>query len=65
MRRKSAKWLDDIRASAALILRFTHDKSLEDYQADPLLQAAVERHFEIIGEAMNRLARHDPESGPY
>lgn len=27
-----------------------------------MLRAAVERHFEIIGEAVGRIARHDPET---
>ena len=62
MRRKTPRWLDDIRSSAALILRSTKGKGLEEYQSDPLLRAAVERHFEIIGEAMNRLARDDPDT---
>jgi len=38
----------------------TKDKKLEDYAADALLRAAVERHFEIIGEAVGRIARAEP-----
>ncbi len=60
MQAKSLKWLDDIRASSAFILGAAEGKRLGDYEADPLLRAAVERHFEIIGEAMSRLARKDP-----
>ncbi|NSW56525.1 MAG: DUF86 domain-containing protein [Armatimonadetes bacterium] len=37
-------------------------RSLSKYRSDPLLQAAVERHFEIIGEAMGRIARDDLET---
>jgi len=59
MQPKSSKWIDDIRASADFIFQVTGNKQLEDYKGDPLLRAAVERHFEIIGEAMNRLARYD------
>nr|VFJ77554.1 MAG: Protein of unknown function DUF86 [Candidatus Kentron sp. FW] len=42
-----------------LILAFTADYSLQQYQADPRTKAAVEREFEIIGEALN--SRLTPE----
>jgi uncharacterized protein with HEPN domain len=61
MKQKSPKWLEDIRASAVFISQASSAKTLQEYQSDPLLRAAVERHFEIIGEAMNRLVRYDPE----
>ncbi|HNT36757.1 MAG TPA: DUF86 domain-containing protein, partial [bacterium] len=47
--------------SCSFILQVTDDKSPADYEADDVLRAAVERHFEIIGEAMNRIARYDSE----
>ena len=62
MRPDTAKWLEDVRSSAAFILGAVEGKGLADYESDALLRAAVERHFEIIGEAMNRLARHDPDT---
>ena len=61
MKRKSPKWIEDIRASASFILQSSAGKTFQDYESNPLLRAAVERHFEIIGEAMNRLARFDPD----
>jgi uncharacterized protein with HEPN domain len=61
MKQKSPKWIEDIRASASFILQASTGKTFQDYQSDPLLRAAVERHFEIIGEAMNRLVRYDPD----
>jgi len=42
-------------------LRFTAGKSVDDYLADDMLRAAVERRFEIIGEALSRLAKASPE----
>ena len=61
MKQKSPKWIEDIRASASFILQASAGKTFQDYESDPLLRAAVERHFEIIGEAMNRLVRYDPD----
>src|SRR5207245_2161524 len=58
---KSPKLLDDIRDAAAFIRQVTDGKSLEAYRADRLLRQAVERNFEIIGEAVGRLARTDPD----
>jgi len=59
---RTAKWLDDIRSSASFILGAVEGKELDDYEADPLLRAAAERHLEIIGEAVGRVARQDPDT---
>lgn len=62
MKDKTVKWLGDIKASAETILAATRDKDFGAYKSDAILRAAVERHFEIIGESVNRIARHDPDS---
>jgi uncharacterized protein with HEPN domain len=46
--------------AADLIARFTAGRSFEDYLTDPMLRAAVERKFEVIGEALTQLAKRDP-----
>lgn len=43
------------------LAQFTAGKSFADYDADAMLRAAVEREFEIIGEALGQLARLDAE----
>jgi uncharacterized protein with HEPN domain len=61
MAHKSPKLLEDIRDAAAFVRQVTESKSLDDYRSDRLLRQAVERNFEIIGEAVGRLAKVDPE----
>lgn len=60
MRLESLKHLEDVRRAVTLIASFAEGRSLEDYVADPMLRAAVERELEIIGEALNRLSKSDP-----
>jgi uncharacterized protein with HEPN domain len=56
-----AKYLWDARRAAERIARFTAGRSFDNYLADEMLRAAVERQFEIIGEAFSSLRRSDPE----
>lgn len=53
-------WLWDVRRPADLTAEFVGDRSFDDYLSDALLRAAVERQLEIVGEALNRLAKEAP-----
>ncbi len=53
--------LADVDRAAADIAYFTEDMDRETYVGDARTQAAVERKFEIIGEALNRLHQTRPE----
>jgi uncharacterized protein with HEPN domain len=46
--------------AAEAITRFVDGRSFADYEADPILSAAVERKFEIIGEALSSAVQADP-----
>ncbi|MDA8219653.1 MAG: DUF86 domain-containing protein [Dehalococcoidales bacterium] len=59
MQPEAKKYLFDIDRAAGLITQFTKGKSFAGYEADPMLRSAVERQFEIVGEAMTQLARID------
>ena len=54
------KCLEDIRQAGSLILTATAGRTREESLNDLILRAAVEREFEIIGEALNRLHKIDP-----
>jgi len=47
-----------------MIKAYTRNKSWEDFDSDPLLQDAVVRRLEVIGEALNQLPSHLHESNP-
>jgi len=49
----------DIGDAAEAIASFMESRSFQDYVQDRMLRSAVERQFEIIGEAMSQLARLD------
>jgi uncharacterized protein with HEPN domain len=59
MRLEFRKYLYDISQAADLIGEFTAGKQFSDYEENPMLRAAVERKFEIIGEALSKLSRAD------
>jgi len=60
MPRSLRSYLWDIDRAAEDILNFTQGKCLEDYENDAMLRAAVERNFEIIGEALSQAIRFFP-----
>ena len=53
--------LADVDSAAADIVRFTEGLNRETHVRDARTQDAVERKFEIIGEALNRLHQTCPE----
>lgn len=46
--------------AAEAIARFVEGRSFADYEADSMLASAVERKFEIIGEALGSAIQADP-----
>ena len=61
MRPDARVLLADVERAASDIGRFIEGMSRKAYVGDARTQAAVERKFEIIGEALNRLHRTHPE----
>jgi uncharacterized protein with HEPN domain len=61
MPRDERAYLYDMQEAAGLIRDFTAGLDFDGYLASPMARAAVERQFEIIGEAPSQLARLDPE----
>jgi len=59
MNNAAKKLLFDVAESSRSILGWCVDRTFSDYGADRQFRRAVEREFEIIGEALGRLERSD------
>ena len=55
MRPETAAALYDMSQAADRIVEATRGKDFNDYQGDWYFQSAVERQFEILGEALARI----------
>ena len=60
MKDEILKHLYDIREAAMVIKSFVAGRGFDEYSKDELLRSGVERKFEIIGEALNRIRKKDP-----
>ena len=61
MPRDPRAWLWDIQQAANRVFKFLQGQDLQSYLLNDLVRSAVERQFEIIGEALAQLAKHSPE----
>jgi hypothetical protein len=61
MRARSRTSLEDVLKFCAFIRTATAGRMLADYEAEEMLRLSVERSFEVIGEALLRLERDEPE----
>ncbi len=63
MNEKVLKWLWDIKLSIDEIDSFLDKDRMifEEYKKNLILKRATERNLEIIGEAMNRILKQDPD----
>lgn len=59
MQHDSRTYLHDIVSAASSIKKFIEDVHYEEFINNLLVRSAVERQFEIIGEALTRIYRHD------
>ena len=60
MENRAKKLLFDVLTSGRSILQWCSGRSFADYEEDRQLRRAVEREFEIIGEALGRLSQGTP-----
>jgi uncharacterized protein with HEPN domain len=60
MHPRAPKLLEDIRSAAEFVTSATDGLVLQEFKQNRMLRQAVERNFEIIGEAMRRLEKDAP-----
>ncbi|MBF0379951.1 MAG: DUF86 domain-containing protein [Magnetococcales bacterium] len=60
---EAKKYFFDIQQACERIVSFTKNKTQTEFSSDDLLRSAVERQFEIIGEALNQLLKKQPHWG--
>lgn len=65
MHPKSPKLLEDVVDTGRFAQSQVFGKSYEEYDSSRALQYVVERSFEVIGEALVRLERVDPETASH
>jgi uncharacterized protein with HEPN domain len=56
-------WLADVCEAIDHITAFVQGRDFDGYLADTMFRSAVERQFEIIGEALNQFAGEAPDLG--
>lgn len=60
MQRDARTWVWDVRDAAQSIELFVSDLDAHRYAESELVHSAVERKFEVIGEALNQLSKTYP-----
>lgn len=61
MKPDASAHLHDILVAARAVKQFVAGSTFDDYCSNELLRSAVERKFEIMGEALNRLETVEPD----
>ena len=61
MERDARAFLWDVQQAVMAIQEFTRGMDSTSYADSALVRSAVERQFEIIGEALNRLSKISPD----
>jgi uncharacterized protein with HEPN domain len=63
MDERALKCLYDIKLAIEEVDSYfvNRQRNFQDYKSDVILRRAIERNLEIIGEAMNRILKEDPD----
>ena len=64
MSRSDKIYLQDISESIEIIISYIGDKTAHDFIKDLMLQDAVTRRFEIIGEAASKISQQFKDDNP-
>ena len=59
---RTPRTLEQIKDSVSFVMAALEGKTLVGYSDDRLLRQAVERNLKIVGEAVGRLRRDDPDT---